>query len=163
MKIVFNTSPLIFLSKLNLLHEVSSIFDEKYISTGVIDEIYKNISHEEESIVSLLEGPDFFIEQVEENRFYKKLRESLGLGETEAIMLALKINSDYVILDDKAARNKAKSFGLTIKGTIGILRNLYQENLLNIPPGKIYIELKKYNFRVDEKIYRSILREFYPV
>lgn len=163
MKIVFNTSPLIFLHKLKLLPESFSIFEEKYIPLGVIDEINQNTSHEEESIISLLKSPDIFVKQVEKNRFYTKLRKSLGIGETEAILLALKINSDYVVLDDKAARNKAISFGLNVKGTIGILRNLYQENLLNIPPDKIYIELKKYSFRVDAGIYRSILREFYPV
>lgn len=163
MKIVFNTSPLIFLNKLDLIHEAFSIYEEKYTTIGVIDEIKKNITYEEESIIPILKGPEFFVKKVEKNHFYTKLRGSLGCGETEAILLALKINSDYVILDDKAARNKAISFGLEVKGTIGILRNLYQENLLTTPPDEIYNKLKKYNFRVGENIYRSILREFYPV
>ena len=78
-------------------------------------------------------------------------------------MLALENNtdSDYVILDDKTARKKALSFGLNIKGTIGILRLFYQEGILTVHPGDVYKKLNSFNFRVEKGIYESILREFF--
>ncbi len=163
MKVVFNASPLIILNKLNLLEDVFSLFQKKYIPNGVIDEINQKTSPKEKPIEPFLKRSDVFVKEVQINRLYLKLRESLAEGETEAILLALKINSDYVILDDKVARNKAASFGLKVKGTIGILRILYQKSLLEIPPDKILIKLKRFNFRIKEDIYREILREFYPV
>jgi predicted nucleic acid-binding protein len=163
LKVVFNASPLIILNKLNLLEDVFSLFQKKYIPSGVIDEINQKTSPKEEPIESFLKRSDVFVKDVQINRLYLKLRESLAAGETEAILLAIKINSNYVILDDKVARNKAASFGLKAKGTIGILRILYQKGLLEIPPDKIFIKLKSFNFRIKEDIYREILREFYQV
>lgn len=163
MKVVFNASPLIILNKLNLLEDAFSLFKKKYIPIGVIDEINQKTSIKEKPIDSFLNKPDVFVKKIQTNRLYKKMRESLAVGETEAILLALKINSECVILDDKVARNKAVSFGLKVKGTVGILRILYQRDLLNVPPDKIYIKLKKFDFRIKEDIYREILSEFYPV
>ncbi len=163
MKVVFNASPLIILNKLNLLEDAFSLFQKKYIPTVVIDEINQKTSLKEKPIETFLKRSDVFVKEVQINRLYRKLRESLAEGEAAAILLALKINSDCVILDDKVARNKATSFGLEVKGTIGILRILYQKNRLEIPPDKILIKLRKYNFRIKEDIYREILKEFYPV
>ena len=82
MKAVFNSSPVIILSKLNLLEASFSLFKKNYVPSGVIDEITFGENKDE-----------------------------------EAILLALEINSDndYVILDDKAARNRAISYGLNVK------------------------------------------------
>ena len=163
MKAVFNSSPVIFLSKLNLLKTSFSLFKKNYVPAGVIDEITYGENKDEQAIHQILESTNVLIKTVKRNLFYEKLRKNLGKGETEAILLGLEINSDndYVILDDKAARNKAISYGLKIKGTIGILRVFYQRGLLNLPPDDVYQELTSYNFRVEKGIYKSILKEFY--
>ena len=163
MKAVFNSSPLIFLYRLNLLEAAFSLFEKNYVPTGVIDELSYSRKKDEEVINIILENPTVVIRTVKYNLFYEKLRTSLGIGETEAILLALEINSDsdYVILDDKTARKKALSNGLNIKGTIGILRLFYQKGILTVHPDDIYKKLKSYNFRVEKGIYESILREFF--
>lgn len=163
MKAVFNSSPVIFLFKLNLLETSFSLFKKNYVPAGVIDEISDGENKDEEAIHHILESTKVLIRTVKRNLFYEKLRKNLGKGETEAILLGLEINSDndYVILDDKAARNKAISYGLNVKGTIGILRMFYQRGLLNLPPDDVYQELIGYNFRVEKKIFESVLKEFY--
>lgn len=129
MKTVFNASPIIFLRKLNLLETTFSLFEKNYVPAGVIDEIFYGENKDEEAVHNIMENTKVLIKTVRHNLFYEKLRESLGKGETEAILLGLEINSenDYVILDDKAARNKAVSYGLNVKGTIGIIRMFYQK------------------------------------
>ena len=163
MKSVFNSSPLIILGRLNLLETAFSLFKKNYIPAGVIEEITGGKNKNETSIHNVLELPNVLIRTVKRTRFYDKLRENLGKGETEAILMALELNSenDYVILDDRAARKKALSCGINVKGTIGILRMFYQGNLLNLPPDHVYQNLLSYNFRVEKEIYESILREFY--
>ena len=163
MKAVFNSSPLIFLYRLDLLEAAFALFDTNYVPSGVIEELTCGEIKDEEAINIILENPKVVIRTVKYNLFYEKLRTSLGIGETEAILLALDINSssDYVILDDKAARKKALSNGLKIKGTIGILRLFYQKGILTVRPDDIYKKLKSFNFRVEKGIYESILREFY--
>jgi predicted nucleic acid-binding protein len=46
---------------------------------------------------------------------------SLGLGETEAIRLAIEVSADWVLLDDRPARRAASGFQLQVVGTIGVL------------------------------------------
>ena len=131
--------------------------------TGVIDELSYSRKKDEKVINIILENPTVVIGTVKYNRLYEKLRTSVGKGETEAILLALENNTDfdYVILDDKTARKKALSFGLNIKGTIGILRLFYQKGILTVHPSEVYKKLKSFNFRVKRGIYESILREFF--
>ena len=54
------------------------------------------------------------------------LHDPLGMGESEAMALAVERNCT-VILDDRTAKLKAKSTGLAVKGTIGLLRLAYDK------------------------------------
>ncbi len=160
---VYNSSPIIFLSKLDLLKQAFSLFEKNYVPAGVIEEITHRENIYNEALNNLVRCGNVIIKTAAHNLFFERLRESLGNGETEAILCALEINSDndYVILDDKTARKKALSYGLRVKGTIGIIRMLYQESLLKQPPGDLYKKLIGYNFRVDKYIFNSILSEFF--
>jgi len=48
------------------------------------------------------------------------LHDPLGLGEAEAIALAIEYNC-IVVLDDRIARSKAKSMGLKVISIMGLL------------------------------------------
>ena len=161
MKVVFNTSPIIILGKLQLLEKAFTLFPEIYIPSGVIKEFGQKLNPDENPIKSITDQRKIQIKTVKETRFYLRLREILGKGETEAILLGLELDADFVILDDKAARNKAVSFGLNIKGAVGILRKLYQEKLISSAPDDIFVKLQEHNFRIQYKIYKKILLEFY--
>jgi uncharacterized protein len=56
----------------------------------------------------------------------------LGKGERHAIGLALLQSTDFVFLDDVAARHHAQSLGLEVKGTLGILADAARTGLLNV-------------------------------
>ena len=45
----------------------------------------------------------------------------LDLGESEAIALALEIGADQILLDERKAREFAKTKGLTLTGVLGLL------------------------------------------
>jgi len=53
----------------------------------------------------------------------------LGLdkGEIDVLILAKEVNADWVIIDEKLGRRIAKSLGLKVKRTLGILLSLSQE------------------------------------
>ncbi len=161
MRVVFNTSPIIILNKLQLLEKAFTLFPDIYIPAGVIEEFNHKLNSSESLIGKIIEQKHIHIETVKESRFYIRLREILGRGETEAILLGLELDADFIILDDKAARNKAMSFGLNIKGAVGILRLLYKQELISTGPDKIYEILQDHHFRIQYKIFRSILDEFY--
>ena len=111
MKVVSNTSPLIFLSNVDSLNLLSSCFGTVYIPEEVKAEFgnnelpnsvrIKQISPEGNSIVNSQYG-------------------TLHRGELEAIQLAHEIGADLILLDDLLARKKAKIEKINVMGTLGI-------------------------------------------
>ena len=107
-----NTSPIIFLSKINQLELLEKCFSEVFVPEAVLDELtdYTAPKFINKSIISDL-GKAF-------------VTGSLGAlyrGELEAIVLARELNADFVLLDDHLARKKAKRMGIKIIGTLGVL------------------------------------------
>lgn len=49
------------------------------------------------------------------------LQSALGAGESETIAVALEVEADLILLDDKAARRLASPLGLPLRGTLGLL------------------------------------------
>ena len=57
---------------------------------------------------------------------------NLHRGELEVMVLAQESSADFVLLDDLAARNKAKRrFGLKIMGTVGVVQLAYTKGHLS--------------------------------
>ncbi len=81
MKAVFNSSPLIFLCRLDLLEAAFALFEKNYVPSGVIDELTGGEKKQEEAINIIQENPKVVIRTVKYNLFYEKLRTSLGIGE----------------------------------------------------------------------------------
>jgi len=119
---VSNSSPLINLSIINRFHLLYS-FDIIHIPPAVWNEV---VVHGEglpgcdevrdgvtqgKIIVSPLSNPDSI----------KRFRQTLHLGEAEAITLGVEIRPDVIILDEHAARDEAIHLGLHVVGVIGIL------------------------------------------
>jgi predicted nucleic acid-binding protein len=56
----------------------------------------------------------------------------LGAGEREVLALAQGLSGIQVLLDDKEARKEARKPGLAAKGTLGVLVQAYQAELLSM-------------------------------
>jgi predicted nucleic acid-binding protein len=57
------------------------------------------------------------------------LKFDLGAGETAAIELALQSHADLLLIDDREAAGAAKSIGLNVTGTLGVLLAAHKEGL----------------------------------
>ena len=82
----------------------------------------------------------------------------LGQGESEVLVLGKELEADLLVLDDSRARGAAVSAGFRIVGLAGLLLLAKQRNLVqNVRP--LFEELKDKNFRLSEKIMRTILKK----
>ncbi len=148
MKVVFNTSPIIFLYILAYLELARSLFDDIYIPTSV----YTEIGEKEDDLKTLVEGfikvGTFKQRKVKLTNIFNGLNRRIGMGESEA---------DYVILDDFVARKEAVRLGLNVKGTLGIIRKLMTDKHIEvIDMDDLYERLKKIRFRVKRDIFNRI-------
>jgi predicted nucleic acid-binding protein len=76
-------------------------------------------------------------------------------GEREAIALALELNADSILIDDKNARREAKAAGLSIIPTLAILEQAAMRGLLDLP--NTIDRLSKTSFRSTKKLFEQLL------
>ncbi|MFP3090155.1 DUF3368 domain-containing protein [Treponema sp. TIM-1] len=81
----------------------------------------------------------------------------LGKGETEAIALYWEKSADYLLVDEDKGRRFAKTNGITIIGSLGILLLAKEKSLITSVRPFIHI-LRASNIRIAEFLYQSILR-----
>ena len=159
MQVVFNTSPLVFLSKLKYIEKAITLFDIIFVPKAVIDEISRKDDKVRTKIKTFINSNEFKIKNTTLQKLYQSLNKKLGQGESEAIALAVELNSDYVILDDSAARKQALSMGLKVKGTLGVIKKLEEEKEIVIDDiNWFYKRLYEIGFRVNEDILNEIFR-----
>ncbi|NJE12890.1 DUF3368 domain-containing protein [Thermococcus sp. LS2] len=153
MRIVFNTSPLIFLEKLRYLDKVFDIFSEVIIPKAVYDEIRAKNDESSKKIAELISMGKIKVLQVTAEGIV-----GLHKGETEAIILA-KRNKCWVALDDLKARKVARSEGVKVIGTLGILKLLKELNLAKFEPEDLFKELTQVGFRIKKELFFEIFKD----
>ena len=77
------------------------------------------------------------------------------VGEAEAISLALELNADLLLADDRKARRIARERGLTVTGAIGVLELASARNLLNLEDA--FERIRRTDFRVADRVLREAL------
>ena len=101
------------------------------------------------------------VKDVENRVTVNALLDPLGLGEAETIALAVEDDADYVVLDDRLARRRAKSLGLKVIGTLRVLRMMLADGLMGKEELVESLEkLEEIGFRVSSEVVKKALREF---
>ncbi len=78
-------------------------------------------------------------------------------GEREAITLAEELKADHLLLDETDARKEAARRKLSFIGTLGILREAAERNLISLPSA--LARLRKTTFYADPALIQFLLDE----
>jgi predicted nucleic acid-binding protein len=159
-KIIFNSSPLIFLARLHLLEIFVNASDEFYLPEFVIEEIKAKQDEASEYIQHLIDDNKIEVRANNLISLASSLNARLGKGESEAIALCTELQADYVVLDDFAARKEAMRLGLNVRGTLAIIRKLNSEGKIAIDNlDELYQRLMAINFRVKRSLFDAIFED----
>jgi uncharacterized protein len=158
MIIVSDTSPVSNLILIERLDILQSLFAEVIVPSAVNTEILALKQFGKD--LSEYENADWIkIIQPENLQKVKTLEIKLDKGEAQAIALALEINCDLLLMDERIGTNIAREEGLQTIGLVGVLIKAKEKRLVeNV--SYILFDLKdKAGFWLDVKLEKKILEE----
>jgi predicted nucleic acid-binding protein len=139
-----DTSSLIFLGKIGRLEMLRELYAEVVVTKAVV------LEH----IIPL---PDWVkVTQPLHLHYQELLEQSIDRGEASIIALAMERKGCVVSLDDLKARKLAKSLGLRVTGTLGLL---HKGKMAGLIPSirETLTQLKSVDFRVSEEVETEVL------
>jgi hypothetical protein len=146
--VVSNTSPLIGLERIGQLHLLQQLFGVVVVPPAVVREIGATTTLPkgiEQRDLTQTVGP-------------RILSASLGVGESEAVSLALESHARVINLDDRPARRLAQVLHLPVIGTIGVLLAAKRQKLLPVLRPSLDA-LVQHDFRIGQQLYEQVLRD----
>lgn len=161
--IVSDSTPLIYLAKINMLHLLEKKFKIVFITHKVWEEVVER---------GKLEGyPDAYLVEEAINEGWIRVEKINGseasklakafkvhAGEAETLLLAKK-REVPILLDQTHAREAAKVLKLNPRGTIYVLRLAYRNQLVSKEQYlKSIDELVENNFRISIEVYKEARR-----
>lgn len=156
-KVVCNSSPLIHLAKIGKLELLKDYFTEISIPEAVYRECV--IDGKDREDAKRIENAAWIrVVDIKNIDLKKALNTVLDGGESEAIVLALQESADLILLDDYEARELARTYGMKITGTIGLLiKAKYEGDISSID--EMLKKLRRTGFWLSDDLYTKILRD----
>ena len=155
--VIFNSSPLINLAKIDKLSLIEKLYGKIIIPEAVYNEVFiagKN-KNNTIKIFNLVENNLVEIIKIKNKELVKSFSRELDYGESEVIALAIDLNADLVVIDEIEARNIADVYDLNKTGFIGILIKAEKLGLVNSALELIDLAIEE-GFRIDKKLYEYV-------
>jgi predicted nucleic acid-binding protein len=152
---IVDTSPLIFLAKLDRLDLLRTSADEVLVPAAVVGEVRAHPDEASQKIENAL-GSWLREKNVEGRRVVDILLADLDLGEAEVIALAWAA-AERIVMDDLDGQRFARRLGVQAIGTLGLL--LAAKLRGELDSVRIEVErLEREGFRVSPSLLQSVLR-----
>jgi predicted nucleic acid-binding protein len=142
--VVSDASPLIILSKLGQLTLLIQLYEEVLIPEAVYEEVVVaglREGHTDAIAVDhLVRVGRIVVRAVELSAESQSWSSTIARGEAEVIELARDINAEWALVDNAHARRAARSLGIPLRGTIGVLLEAAATGRLPLPALELLIE-----------------------
>lgn len=129
MKVVSNASPLVNLARIGQLTLLPQLFGQVLIPDAVWQEVVEDgrgqPGADEIRMAAWIERMT-----VSNRQLVHSLRQDLDPGEAEAIALAVEIEADWLLMDERLGRETAAHFGLRYAGLISILSEARERGIV---------------------------------
>lgn len=156
MIIVSDTSPINNLAAINQLELLRQLY-----GTVIIPEaVYRELTEPDFPVAGATEVQTFdWIQtrQVTNHTIVEVLRNELDLGETEAIALALELEAEQVLIDERLGRIVAARLNLRYTGILGILVEAKSQGLIPLVKPLLDDLINQAGFWIAEPLYNSVL------
>jgi predicted nucleic acid-binding protein len=154
MIVVSDTTPFNYLILLDAADVLPALFGRVYTPSAVIHELAH--SRSPERVRDWATAPPVWLTVQDPSVIDSSIR--LGPGETAAIALALELQADWVLLDERRGSRKAESRGLRVAGTLAIIEEAGLRNLLDYDDALIRLVRETTFYVTDDVLLESAQR-----
>jgi predicted nucleic acid-binding protein len=156
MIVVADTSPLNYLVRLghpDVLHE---IYGRVLVPKAVLEEM----RHPEAPVEVRMwaNKPPIWLETMMVKEIDPTLIPELGVGEREAISLALEVHADVLLIDERAGRQEAQARHIEVAGTLAVLLEASLRGYFEFPA--TLQKLRQYGFRLSNAVEAVMLARY---
>ncbi|MBF2090743.1 MAG: DUF3368 domain-containing protein [Synechococcales cyanobacterium K44_A2020_017] len=158
MIVISDTSAITNLAAIQYLQLLPQLYNQITIPEAV----YRELTEIDPPVPGTLEvqmASWLEVRQVVNRNVVERLQVEVRLdpGESEAIALALELNADLLLIDERRGRAEANRLGVRITGLLGILVEAKQKKLIvNVKPLMDSL-IATSDFRVSSALYSQIL------
>ncbi|MEI8132518.1 MAG: DUF3368 domain-containing protein [Leptolinea sp.] len=155
-KVISNAGPLMVFAKLNLLYLLPDLYGKVLYADSVYRELVIDGMHhgyeDARMLKTFFEREKWLPEHLTIDHMPPELiGSSLDTGERDTILLAFLLKIDLVLMDELKGREVARSLGLTVRGSLGVLMEAYHRGMV----GKEQLKLNLYELAERKDIWIS--------
>jgi predicted nucleic acid-binding protein len=156
MIVISDSSCLINLNKIELLHILPKLFHQIVVPAAVFREITNNKAGL--PVFTEAEKKGWIkVVQAKNDSLKRKLEEELDEGEAEAIIIAIELKADLLIIDELKGREIARQYNLNFTGLLGVLLTAKRKGFINSIQS-VLAELKAAGFWISKDLYDEIIK-----
>ncbi len=158
MIVISDTSIITNLAAIEYLRLLPQLYNQVFIPEAVYREL-TDIYPPVPGTIEVQVAPWIEVRQVIDHSVIEHLQGKvrLDLGESEAIALALELNAELLLIDERRGRTEADRLGVRITGLLGILVEAKRKNLIVAVKPLMNAMIAMSNFRVSSALYNQIL------
>lgn len=157
MIIVSDTSPINNLAAINHLHLLHQLYGMVFIPEAV----YRELTDPNFPVAGATEVQTFDWIQtrtISDRTLVEALSNELDVGEAEAIALAVEMQADQVLIDERRGRLVASQLNLRYTGILGVLVEAKSKGLIAGVRPLLDALINEAGFWVAEPLYNSVLQ-----
>jgi uncharacterized protein len=156
--VISDTSAITNLAAIQQLHLLPQLYDQVTIPRAV----YRELAEVDPPVPGTFEVqtvPWLEVVQVSSQIAVEQLQINVRLdpGESEAIVLALELKADLLLIDERRGRAEANRLGVRITGLLGLLVEAKQKRLITAVQPLMDALITTSDFRVSSALYNLIL------
>ena len=154
--VVSDTSPLNYLILIGQINILPTLYGRVIIPQSVYEEL--GAPETPEAVREWRANLPSWIEVSSEQPTPDIGSSHLHAGERDAISLALRIQADTLIIDERRGREEAEKLGIRVIGTLGVIVAAHETGLLAL--AETIDRLRQTTFHVSPKLLAAILRKY---
>jgi len=157
MRVVSNTSPLLNLATIGQLNLLKELYGRVILPPAVYHEIVEAGAGQPGA--KEVQASDWLeVRPVINQSLVTALQVDVDVGEASAMVLALELTADLLLLDERKGRLVASRLGLKMTGVLGILIEAKRHGLISAVKPILDSLVEQVSFRVSPQLYQEVLQ-----